>query len=129
MPPTATIRRRIHWFDTDTSGKEHNSAPLRWMEEAEAALLDELGIVREVYGRMPRARVEIDYRSPLRFWDEVDVEVAVEALGRSSITYVFAVRRDGEVTVEGRVVAVYIDEAGRPTPWPDAHRKLLDPAG
>jgi acyl-CoA thioester hydrolase len=127
MPPEVSIRRRIQWFDTDTSTKEHNTAPLRWMEEAEAALLDELGIVREVYGFLPRAHVEIDYRRPLRFWDEVEVRVAVVELGATSITYAFDVRRDQEVAVEGRVVAVLIDEAGAKRRWPDRLRSLLEP--
>jgi len=129
MSPSITIRRRIHWFDTDTSSKEHNSAPLRWMEEAEAALLDRLGIVHEVYGRMPRARAEIDYRRPLRFWDEVEIALEVESLGRTSITYTFTVRREADVAVEGRIVAVYIDDDGRATPWPEKYRRLLDPSG
>ena len=65
--PRATVRRRIQWFDTDASTKYHNTAPLRLMEEAEAALLDQLGIVRKVYGWLPRAHVTIDYRRPLHF--------------------------------------------------------------
>ena len=125
MPPETTVRCRIHWFNTDTSTKEHNSAPLRWMEEAEAELLDGLGLVKELYGHLPRVHVDMDYRFPLRFWDEVEVMVAVDELGRSSITYRFEVRRDGEVAVEGRVTAVHIDEAGRATPFSNEHRRLL----
>lgn len=126
MPPEITIRRRIHWFDTDTSTKEHNSAPLRWMEEAEAELLDRLGLVKELYGHLPRVHVDMDYRFPVRFWDEVEIMVAVDELGRSSITYRFEVRRDGEVAVEGSVTAVHIDEVGSATPFSEAHRRLLN---
>jgi YbgC/YbaW family acyl-CoA thioester hydrolase len=124
-PPRVTIRRRIQWFDTDSSTKYHNTAPLRLMEEAEAALLDDLGIVREVYGSLPRAHVTIDYRRPLRFWDEVEVDIEVTALGRTSITYAFRIRKDDELCAEGTVVAVLIDEEGRPRPWPDDHGRLL----
>jgi acyl-CoA thioester hydrolase len=126
------IRRRVHWFDTDTSSKHHNTAPLRYMEEAEAELLDRLGIVREVYGHLPRRRVEIDYHRPVRFWDQVEVGVEVLAVGRTSITYSFWMDREAERCAEGRVVAVFIDEDGRPRPWPDEYRSLLEggePAG
>jgi acyl-CoA thioester hydrolase len=126
MPPEITIRRRIHWFDTDSSTKEHNSAPLRWMEEAEADLLHELGLVKELYGHLPRVHVEMDYRFPVRFWDEVEIKVAVDEVGRSSITYRFEVSRDGEAAVEGRVTAVHIDEEGQSVPFSDEHRRVLD---
>jgi acyl-CoA thioester hydrolase len=127
--PRATITRRIQWFDTDSSTKYHNTAPLRLMEEAEAALLDELGIVKEVYGFLPRRHVTIDYRRPLRFWDEVEIMVEVTEVGRTSITYAFEITRDGELHADGRVVAVHIDAEGNPEPWSDRHRGLLEGAG
>lgn len=126
MPPEITVRRRIHWFDTDASTKYHNTAPLRLMEEAEAALLDRLGIVREVYGKMPRAHVSVDYRRPLRFWDEADVHLRIAEVGRTSITYTFEIRDEADVYAEGKVVAVYITDAGEPSPWPDRYRAILD---
>ncbi len=126
MPPEITVRRRIHWFDTDASTKYHNTAPLRLMEEAEAALLDRLGIIREVYGRMPRAHVSVDYRRPLRFWDEAEVHLRVVAVGRTSISYEFEIRDGSAVAAEGRVVAVYIDESGKAQQWPEEYRRLLD---
>ncbi|MDQ4004990.1 MAG: acyl-CoA thioesterase [Actinomycetota bacterium] len=128
MPPEVTIRRRIQWFDTDSSTKYHNTAPLRLMEEAEAALLDELGIVHEVYGFMPRVHVSLDYRSPLRFWNEVEITVRVAELGRSSITYTFEIRSGERTAADGRVVAAFIDGDGRARPWPEEYRRLLDPA-
>jgi acyl-CoA thioesterase FadM len=128
--PRATVRRRIQWFDTDSSTKYHNTAPLRLMEEAEAALLDRLGLVKELYGWLPRRHVSVEYRRPLRFWDEVETEVDVAAVGRTSITYDFRVRdRDGEICSEGRVVAVLIDEDGRARPWSNRHRELLEGSG
>lgn len=128
-PASIVIRRRIHWYDTDSSTKYHNTAPLRLMEEAEAALLDRLGMVREVYGWLPRRHVEIDYHSPLRFWDEVEVHLEVLALGRSSVTYGFRIRKDGRDHAEGQVVAVLIDAEGRPLEWPGEWRRLLTEAG
>jgi YbgC/YbaW family acyl-CoA thioester hydrolase len=124
-PPSVTIRRRIQWFDTDSSTKYHNTAPLRLMEEAEAALLDRLGMVREVYGSLPRAHVTMDYHRPLRFWDEVEVSVEVSEVGQTSVTYAFSIRKDGEACADGRVVAVLIDGEGRPRRWPEEHRRLL----
>jgi len=127
--PRTTITRRIQWFDTDSSTKYHNTAPLRLMEEAEAALLDELDIVKEVYGHLPRRHVTVEYYRPLRFWDEVEITVEVAEVGETSITYTFEISRDGERHADGRVVAVLIDDDGEPAPWSDRHRGLLEGSG
>ena len=127
--PRVTIHRRIQWFDTDSSTKYHNTAPLRLMEEAEASLLDQLGIVRQVYGWLPRVHVTIDYLRPLRFWDEVEVDLEVADVGRASVTYTFAVRKGQDSCAEGRVIAVYIDQEGNPQPWPYEYRLLLEGEG
>jgi YbgC/YbaW family acyl-CoA thioester hydrolase len=124
-PASITIRRRVQWHDTDASTKYHNTAPLRFMEEAEGALLHGLGLVREVYGWLPRRQVTIEYLRPLRFWDEIEVSVRVEEVGRTSVTYGFDITRDGERAAEGRVVAVLIDGDGAPRAWPEDDRRLL----
>src|SRR5919108_1526287 len=113
-PASVTVRRRIQWFDTDASSKYHNTAPLRLMEEAEGALLDGVGLVREVYGWLPRAHVTIDYRRPVRFWDEVEVRLEVRDVGGTSITYAFEIDSGGERRADGTVVAVLIDAEGKP---------------
>ncbi|HEX6744584.1 MAG TPA: thioesterase family protein [Solirubrobacteraceae bacterium] len=51
------------------------------------------------------------FRAPARFDDEVDVELAIERLGTTSMTMAAAVRRDGQVLVEGRMVHVFVDPA------------------
>ena len=128
-PASVVVRRRIQWFDTDASTKYHNTAPLRLMEEAEAALLDRLGIVKDVYGWLPRVHVTVDYRRPLRFWDEVEVGLEVTEVGETSITYGFEIRSDGERCAEGKVVAVLIHEDGTRRPWPAEWRRLLLESG
>ena len=128
-PASVVIHRRVQWFDTDSSTKYHNTAPLRFMEEAEAVLLDRLGMVREVYGRLPRRSVTVEYLRPLRFWDPVEIGLAVEAVGASSITYRFRITAGDEVCAEGHVVAVLITDDGRPRSWPEEHRRLLESSG
>jgi acyl-CoA thioester hydrolase len=129
-PASVVIRRRIQWYDTDASTKYHNTAPLRLMEEAEVVLLDRLGILRDVYGRLPRAHASIDYRTPLRFWDECEIRVEVSEMGRSSVTYAFTIAGpEGRVASEGKVVAVLVDEEVKPKPWPDEYRRLLLESG
>lgn len=49
------------------------------------------------------------YRAPARFDEEVEVELGIERLGTTSMTTKAAVRRDGELLVEGRLIHVFVD--------------------
>ncbi|HJP65460.1 MAG TPA: hotdog domain-containing protein [Actinomycetota bacterium] len=124
------VQRRIEWWDTDASGYYHNTAVARLLETAETLLLSRLGFLHEVYGRLPRAHLEMDFLRPLAFHDVVDVDLAVTAVGRTSATYEMTVRRGGEACVTARAVVVLLDRAaGRPVPWEEAHRLLLTASG
>jgi YbgC/YbaW family acyl-CoA thioester hydrolase len=121
-----TIRRRVQWMDTDAAGVWHHSTAVRWMEEVEAELHRELGIIDETFGRTPRVHVEFDFGAPVRFDDEVDITLEVADIGSTSATYDFTVERAGERVVTGKVVIVLIDDvAGRARPWPDHLRSSL----
>ena len=127
---SVTIQRRIEWSDTDASGHYHNTAAFRLLEEAETLLLSRLGLLEEIYGRLPRVRIEADFLRPLRFHQIVDVSIEVAELGRTSIAYSFHIRRGGEVCVSGRARAVLLDRpSGTPVPWEERHRRLLTSAG
>ena len=105
-------RRRVEFRDTDAAGIVHFSAFFFWMESAEHELLRSVGlhvIDRQADGSeysWPRVSVSCDYRSAIRFGDEIDIAVHVAELGRSSITYRFVFEHDGRAVAEGRVVAV-----------------------
>jgi acyl-CoA thioester hydrolase len=51
------------------------------------------------------------FRAPARFDDELDVELGIDRLGTTSMTMATAIRRDGELLVEGRIVHVFVDTA------------------
>jgi acyl-CoA thioesterase FadM len=130
MPASIVVQRRIEWPDTDASTNYHNTAAFRFIEVAETAMLERLGLLDDVYGRLPRVHIEADFLRALRFRDVVDIELSVAGVGESSITYEFEMRSGGEVAVRGKAVAALLSGAGgRPVPWPDEHRKLLLSAG
>jgi len=104
--------RRVEFRDTDAAGIVHFSAFFFWMESAEHELLRAAGIPvveRDPAGAdasWPRVSASCDYVSAVRFGDEVDIAVGVEAVGRSSVTYVFAFSQAGRPVARGRIVAV-----------------------
>ncbi|MGI9178384.1 MAG: acyl-CoA thioesterase [Pirellulales bacterium] len=107
-----TTRRRVEFRDTDAAGIVHFSAFFFWMESAEHELLRSagIGVVERNDGGVdaswPRVSASCDYLSAVRFGDELDIAVSVEAIGRSSVTYAFAFGHAGRPVARGRVVAV-----------------------
>ena len=117
-------RMRVAWVDTDAGGRIHFSNVFRWAEVAETSLMRRVGML-DGWGDYPRKHVEAEFHRVLRFDDEFDVRLRVEAVGRTSITYVWTLECDGEVCVSGRHTIVNVDRDGRPTPVADEVRAAL----
>jgi acyl-CoA thioester hydrolase len=143
MPPLTT-RRRVEFRDTDAAGIVHFSAFFLWMESAEHELLRAAGVRvvdRPVAGETapgndataswPRVSAACDYKSALRFADEVDIAVGVEEIGHSSVTFGFRFEHGGTWVAQGRIVAVRcLMRSGRkpePVAIPDDVRRRLEP--
>jgi 2-aminobenzoate-CoA ligase len=129
-PASILVQRRIEWSDTDASGAYHNSAAFSFVEVAETTMLDRLGMLDDVYGRLPRVRIEADFLRPLWHRDLCDVELTVAAVGTTSVTYEITISSNGTPCVRARSVAVLLDRiGGAPVKWSDEHRGLLETAG
>jgi acyl-CoA thioester hydrolase len=129
-PARVVIRRRIEWIDTDAAGIWHWTTVFRLAEAAEAAMHTALGIPHETFGACPRVSVSATFSKALRFNDPIEAELAVEAIGRTSLTYRLALASDGEPAAEGSLTVVYIDRTTRrAAPWPAAIRERLASGG
>jgi acyl-CoA thioester hydrolase len=129
-PARVVIRRRIEWIDTDAAGIWHWTTAFRLAEAAEAAMHTALGIPNDTFGACPRASVSASFSRALRFNDPVEVELAVESIGRSSLAYRLAIASEGEPAAEGSLTVVFIDRStGRPAPWPPTIRERLAGGG
>jgi acyl-CoA thioesterase FadM len=129
-PASVTIRRRIEWMDTDAAGIYHWTTVFRLAEAAEAELHTQLGIAELTFGATPRLAVSAEFKRSLRFNDEVDVELTVEHVGRTSIRYGIVLSSPEGVAAEASLTACLIDrETRRPRPWPDDVRPLLASTG
>lgn len=122
------------WADDDVYGHMNNATYFELIDTAVNAHLAEatgvdirtlpaIGVVAEVSCRYFR---EIGYPRP------VDLGLAVERLGRTSVIYRVGLFQGAgdEAAAEGRFVHVYVDNAdpARPaTPIPDALRAVLEP--
>jgi YbgC/YbaW family acyl-CoA thioester hydrolase len=126
-------RTRVRFVDTDFSTRIHYSALFRHFEIAETEFLRSLGVgYAHWFERgfsLPRVHVEADYLAPLRFDDEIDVEVRIARIGESSVTFDFRVIEieGGTEVALGKIVGVCIDvSSGKSTPIPADIREALE---
>jgi YbgC/YbaW family acyl-CoA thioester hydrolase len=106
------MTRRIEFADTDMAGLVHFARFFTFMEAAEHAFLRSLGlsVVMEWEGEhvtFPRVHASCDFIRPVRFEDELDVELAVETVGRKAIHYAIEMRLGDEVVARGKLTSVY----------------------
>ena len=92
------MRHRVEFADTDMAGIIHFSSYFRYMEVTEHAFLRSLGF--SVAGRdsgvgWPRVDVGCEFRSPLRFEDELDVRLVVKEKKSKVIRYAFHMTKVG----------------------------------
>jgi YbgC/YbaW family acyl-CoA thioester hydrolase len=130
-PASVTVCRRVEWQDTDAAGHYHHSTVIRWVESAETVLHQRLGLT-ELMAIMPRVRYEVDYSARLYYRDEVEVALAVTAVGATSARFAFEVTRvaDDLVAARGQFVVVHIERAsGGKVPWSPPVRRALLTAG
>lgn len=93
--------RRVQFAETDLAGMVHFANFFRYMEEAEHALWRAAGMsIDGVNGeyKWPRVSTAFDFKRPLRFEDEFEVQVGIAAVTARTIQYNHAVVR-GDLTV------------------------------
>ena len=116
--------RRVEFSETDMAGIVHYSNFFRYMETAEHGFFRSLGysVIMDHFDPpvgWPRVHAECDYRQPLRFEDEVEIQLLVSEKKSKSLSYVFKFRKlngpSPVVVARGSltVVCVYKSEDGK----------------
>jgi acyl-CoA thioester hydrolase len=121
--PHFTYRAIVDFADTDLAGIMHFANFFRFMERAEHAFWRSIGLSvhGEIDGRTiswPRVSATCDYKQPLRFEDELAIEVSVREIRSKAVVFGFKFKRaaSDEIAAEGAVTAVCAardDDAGR----------------
>lgn len=127
-----THRIEVRFRDCDAMGHVNNAVYFTYFEQARAVMAETLGLRRELAPAglgVILAHASCDYKAQVVFGDQVEVEVRVTAVGRTSFTSEYRARRvrDEAVVALGRAVqAVFDYEAGRTAPVPDGLRAKLE---
>ena len=119
------------WADNDAYGHVNNTVYYAWFDTAVNAWLIENGLLDIEAGNPIGLVVETGcrYASSLTYPHPVEIGLAVETVGKTSVRYSLGVFAKGsnEPAAEGRFVHVYVDRATRrPAEVPSHWREAFD---
>ena len=120
-------RDTVRYRDVDAWGHVNNAVYLTYCEDARMAYLAHLGIVRSISeARMILARAEIDFRSPTRAGESLEVGVRAGTVGTKSFVLEYSVRAADRVVAESTSVLVAYDyDRGEAVEVPAAWKEAL----
>jgi len=116
---------RSYYEDTDCGGVVYYANYLRYMERARTEYLASKGYsVKKLMDEgtiFMVLRAEIDYRSPARYGDTIEIETWVRDVTRVTMTFEHIMRdkTSQRVFVECRAKVVYVDARAKPKRLPD----------
>jgi acyl-CoA thioester hydrolase len=118
---------RVRFRDLDPLGHVNNAVFLTYLEQARVGLFAELGAAIGL-GQMNMilARVEIDFKAPVRLGQDVEISVRPSRFGTKSFDLEYELRVEGELVAEAKTVLVAYDyKRGEPVPVPREWREKL----
>lgn len=124
-----THRETARFRDLDPMGHVNNAVYMTWIENARIEFLRRLGAFDDPDRSgmtMILARVELDFRAPLGFDDEIEIGVRTARLGTKSFDLEYVLRSGEQVVAEAKTVLVAYDyESNRSREIPDEWRRRL----
>jgi acyl-CoA thioester hydrolase len=141
MAYTFKMKKRVEFSETDMAGIVHFSNFFRYMEMTEHAFFRSLGysVHAEIDGvnyGWPRVSVSCDYRKPVRFEDELEIELLIVEKKAKAIEYRFVLRQvladSNPIVAIGTVVTVCVamdgEDGMKSMPIPEALASLIETA-
>ena len=126
---TFFVRTRVAFSDTDAQGIVYYGRYNPYFDLARVELLRSVGLlhVRGAGEFVMRAN-DVEYFAPARFDDELEIQVKVSHIGRTSLTYEFEAYKlpERRLTVTAHQTLVYIDVDKREkTPIPEEYKAAI----
>jgi acyl-CoA thioester hydrolase len=120
-------KERVRFRDLDALGHVNNAVFLTYIESARVAFLVGLGAATTLEDMaLIVARIEIDFRAPVGFGEEVEIEVRASRFGDKSFDLDYELRVDGKIVAEAKSVLVGYDyDKGETVTIPDDWRERL----
>jgi acyl-CoA thioester hydrolase len=131
--PTVSHTFRVRYAETDAMGIAHHSSYVLWMEMGRTEFmraygftyrqLEEMGVI------MPVLEINVRYRQPAVYDDELRISTWVDELTRVRIKLAYTITRisDGALMVEAHSLHTFAGPGGRPiriTHHPEAWERI-----
>ncbi len=118
---------QVRFRDLDPMGHVNNAVFLTYLEQARVAFFAQAGAATGLEDmNMIVARVEIDFKAPVRLGQEVEVSVRASRFGTKSFDLEYELRVDEELVAEAKSVQVAYDyERREPVALPPDWREKL----
>jgi acyl-CoA thioester hydrolase len=118
---------QVRFRDLDPMGHVNNAVFLTYLEQARVAFFSEMGAATGLEEmNMIVARVEIDFKAPVRLGQEVEISVRASRFGTKSFELDYELRVEGELVAVAKSVQVAYDYNRRePVPVPAEWREKL----
>lgn len=122
---------RVRWAEADMQGIVFNG---HYLTYADVGITEYFRAMGQTYSGETgvngsdffAVRTLLEYRSPARFDDLLDVHVRIARLGNSSMQFLIGIYRGEELLVNGEIVYVHADQSSRrPSPIPASFRSAV----
>ncbi len=125
-PDGHRLLARVYYADTDFSGVVYHARYLEFLERGRSDFLRLSGVhhTELMQGQLGEKvawvviRMEINFRSPARIDDVIEIETRVEKVSGARIFMAQKLLRGADVLVTAQVEAAIIGELGRPKRFP-----------
>jgi acyl-CoA thioester hydrolase len=123
------IKKKIYYHDTDAGGVVYYANYLKHLEEGRFEFCLSRGINLVEFAKegviFPVVHLGIDYKSPARYGDAVEVLTGIEKLGFSSVHFTQEIKRDGVTLIKAKMICACVNGALKPQAIPEKIKEAL----
>ncbi|MDZ7315205.1 MAG: acyl-CoA thioesterase [candidate division KSB1 bacterium] len=131
MPKTFHYKLNVRSYNLDSFGHVNNAVYLNYLEEARCNYLEQMGLSFMDFHRLKAfafvVSVHIDYKSPAKFNDLLDIQGQFSKVRRSSFSTRFVIYNETtqRICAEADMSFAFVDEKGKVIPMPSLFRDKI----
>ena len=109
---------KVQYYETDKMGITHHSNYIRWMEEARADWMEQVGFsytkMEEMGVFSPVVNIECNFVNTTTFNDEVEIEVKMIAYTGVRLVVEYIMKKQDNIVLTGKSTHCFLNSNYRP---------------